>query len=142
MNRTAAGPWTPRARVATAAGLVIGALLVIGGAVGAGSEDNLPDEIKWLNLGVMGVVVGGATVILWLLAGRRAVTTARNRVIVAYAGDLDVAPASPTTVPLSGRVTVAGSTWHHRADCILTAGKPLLEAGRTDGLAPCVVCGG
>lgn len=143
MNQRPAAPWTQRARLATAGGLLAGALLVVAGAVGASGEDDLQAEIPWLNVAVAGVILGGATVVLWLLAGRRAVTAARNRVVLCYAADLDVvASTSDPALRLSDRVTVAGSTWHHRPDCLLVLGKPLVDLRGSEGLAPCEVCGG
>lgn len=143
MSERPATPWTARARTATAAGLLVGAALVVVGALGAASEERVPDEVVWLNVGVAGVVVGGATVLGWLLALRRAVTAARNQVIALYAADLDTSGAVVERGLLLGRqVTVAGSSWHHQPDCLLTAGKPLLEVGAGAGLTPCPVCGG
>lgn len=143
MTERPANPWTPRARAATAAGLVLGAALLLVGALGAAAEEHVSDEIVWLDLGVAGVIVGGATVLGRLLSLRRAVTAARNRVVALYAGDLDTTVlSSDPQLRLGERVTVAGSSWRHRPDCLLTAGKPLLEAGGATGLTACPVCGG
>ena len=143
MSLRSTTPWTSRARTSAAAGLVAGAVLVAGGAAGAASEEALADQIAWINVGVAGVIVGGATVLLWLLAGRRAVTAARNQVVVVYAATLDPARAGEVVgPPLAERVTVEGSTWYHRPECLLVLGKAMVEVRRTDGLTPCRICGG
>lgn len=136
-----ASPWSRRSRLGTLGGLSVGAVLVAVAAIGAAGEDAFRQEIAWLNLGVVGVIVEGTTVLMWLLTGRRAVTQVRNHVVHLYGVPTPSTAGIADTHP-HRRVTVAGSTWHHRPGCLLINGKPEVDAAASASLSPCQVCGG
>lgn len=143
MSVLPASPWSRRSRLGTVGGIAVGALLVVVAAIGAGGERAFRQEIAWLDLGVLGVIIGGATVLLWLLQGRRAVTLVRNQVVELFSADV-VVPVESLVIDARAdrRVTVAGSTWFHRPGCLLISGKPEIDAGSNRSLLPCQICEG
>jgi hypothetical protein len=124
--------------------LVAGAVLLLLSWWGTSATVNLSTQIVWLNVGVCGVMVGGAGIVVWLMTGRRAIGERRRRllpeVVVArmVAAGVDVPTASDDLV------TGVRMTRYHRADCPMVAGKTIRRASgvqaRSAGLAPCGVC--
>lgn len=141
MTALPASPWSRRSRLGVVGGLAVGALLVVVAAIGAAGEDAFHQEIAWLDLGVLGVIVGGATVLMWLLQGRRAVTVVRNQVVELFGVAAPIAAAVVAEHP-DRPITVAGSTWYHRPGCLLISGKPEIAVRSIRSLSPCQVCGG
>jgi hypothetical protein len=154
------GAWSPDQLVSLLMFNGLALVLVLVGywqAAGLGRTD---DQLAWLNLSLLGLIVSGGTNGLWLARGRRMVTLARAAVLTCMPG-LAVptghrncqVPAGATRRPQPVRVARAGPvdlvagtamSYYHRAGCLLAAGKEVTvgtKAGHeTAGLRPCEVC--
>jgi hypothetical protein len=137
-------------RACAAVGVSVVALMIAWW--GASGTTRLSTEFAWMNLGVAGLVVIGATLAMWLLVGRRAV--GRRDAAVTSLLEAAVAKrnsASGEGVSLGGEapdtdalVWGKGMTLYHRATCQLVAGKPVRSA-TTRGherarRKPCQIC--
>jgi hypothetical protein len=102
-------------------------------------------SIRWLVVGIAGVITIGTVNGLWLLAGRRAVgerTALVTRGVEQLLPELSaVGPQPVQTQELGEFVAVTGGSRYHTPDCQLVAGKTVLhgEQARADRL-PCGVC--
>jgi hypothetical protein len=106
------------------------------------------DQIPWLVVGILGVVVGSMAGMMFLIQGRRAVGAR----FWAAAAQVELAPLGPSTsstmdaeaASTTALVAVAGTQRFHRSDCVLVAGKRVHEATakahRGHGRAACPVC--
>lgn len=140
-------PWTPRTLGVSSAALLTGAVLLLGGWAGASGERSLADQMPWINLAAVGVVVAAGGVGFFVLAGRRAVGT-RTRVLLGPGPSLtlpvkrhpDRASASTVRPPLVA-VVGAGASWYHRPGCPLVAGKDVdVVRGQRPGWTACPAC--
>ena len=139
------GPWPPRASVAP-----LGANAAGRGAARRCSglaPPTLPvlrDQIGWLNLAVVGGVVGAATDASWLLAGRRAIGQRRRRLLPDVVDP--VRPAGAALPIALAWCWVPGTHRAHRDGCQLAAGKPTVEVDgariQAECLVRCELCGG
>ena len=136
-------PWSPHARLALLAADTVAASLVVVAWAGAADTAALHDQIGWLNLAVVGAVVGAAANASWLLAGRRAVGRRRRR-LLADVGDPSPA-ADAATRPEHGWQWVPGTRRAHRDGCPLAAGKQAVEVDAAriaaERLVRCELCG-
>lgn len=141
-------PWQPRDVLVTGFLLMAGATLLVAGSIGAGGTRRWSEQILWVDLSAAGIIVGGAGIASWLLAGRRAVDASWLQVLV-HRSEADVAEragAIPSASDGGGVfVSAAPMTRYHRATCPAVAGKPVEEASREShrdaGLEPCGICG-
>jgi hypothetical protein len=136
-------PWTVgQVRLVLGLGL-LGAVLIVVAYLEAADEARLDDQLGWVNLGVVGLLVAGVGAGALLLAGRRAIGLRRLRLL------RDAAP--PTTAAPMARgdhgpllVWLPGSSLVHRPGCQLVRGKDVDEldaAGiRQLALHSCEVC--
>ncbi|HYH48246.1 MAG TPA: hypothetical protein VEG38_01740 [Acidimicrobiia bacterium] len=145
-----ASPWTRRTRAGVAVAIGLGLALLIAGYTGADGKRDLDDEIGALNLAIAGVLVASAAEATFLLIGRRKVTLLRRDALT-FRRDVTVVPWAASAVPTSDStfrpalvrgtdVTVIGSTWYHRPDCLLVAGKASRPVRPGDELDRCAVC--
>ncbi|WP_156869966.1 hypothetical protein [Sporichthya polymorpha] len=134
--------WTRADLVVTVVLLAAGVLLVVLAWFGASDTTDWDSQMSWTALAMIGVVVACAGVGGWLYRGfarvrveARAVRRSVGRRIAAR-----TAPAAGADDAVDRRrVTVAGMAHHHRADCLLVRGKPVVAADETL-LKPCGVC--
>lgn len=83
MNARAAGsPWQGPDFVVAVGLNVLGAVVILTGAVWADGLDEVTRQFPAANLSVAGLLVAGFGNIAWLLSGRRAVSRRRGRVLV------------------------------------------------------------
>lgn len=140
MNATAPAPapWTRAQQRLLVAGHVLAAGLVLGAWAGSAGNERLEDQLGWMNLAVIGLVVTGSVNAAWLLAGRRSIGRRRLRVAP------DLVPAPPLSVTSSGWWRVSGLRRAHRAGCRLLQGRVAerIDAAtiRAEGLLRCEVC--
>ena len=147
-------PWGSAQRVVLSVGWTL-ALCAVGFAWFATSgEAVLDDQVGWVAVAAVGVMLAGAVSGAWLLAGRRAVgLRARDGLPIPDEGqmadivDLRVkAPATATPARTNGAAPVASSGMRHfhRPECPLAQGKPVAAAATTDhvkaGRTACEVC--
>jgi small ligand-binding sensory domain FIST len=129
--------------------LALWALLIAGGVVlfvgwwGTSGTSRLSRQVLWLNVAVVGVLVAGAGVVIWLATGRRAVGRRRLGLLhdPATVTELD-APAF--TAHCRELVATVNMTRYHRADCSFVSGKAVRSASgaehRRAGRQPCGMC--
>lgn len=114
-------PWNRQQLRVLAALNAVGLVLLLIAWRGSDGTDALEDQVGWLNLGVLAVVLAAGTDVLWLSRGRSRLIT-RRRALLA-----DVAPLEARTVAVahsgSGWVAVPGTVRAHRPGCLLVAGK-------------------
>jgi hypothetical protein len=119
----------------------IGLLLIIVAADGSRGADALADQIGWLNLAVVGLVVAAAADGGLLLFARRAV--GRRRLVVAP--DVVFTPSDATHRTNGSWVWVPGTSRAHHTDCPLAQGKrtETVDAARirAQALRRCEICG-
>lgn len=143
-DRRRAAPWEPNDLVRLVT-LSLIALAVIGIAwYGASGEGRLSQQMSWLNLAVVGILVGGAGNLTWMARGRRSVGERRRALLGAWERTGSGA-ASPTSAPGakadSRLVRVAGMRFAHTADCPLVTGKKVVTVRADDAAPRCGVCG-
>jgi hypothetical protein len=141
-------PWRRTDRVGFLVTTAIGVVLVAVSWFGASDATSLGTQVRWVNAGVVGVIVLGAGTALWILAGRRAAGRLRRTIIASpeLARRL-AAPSERTDRKAAGvdaPVAVKGLTRYHRPECPLVADRPVVAAsprahGR-QGRRPCGVC--
>jgi hypothetical protein len=107
-------------------------------------------QVRWLVLGIGGVVISGATNAFWLLVGRSAVT-ARKRTVLSPILRVEnlTAPAercgdSVSIHSLDTLVAASGMKRFHRIECQLVDGKDVraesLSEHHRAGRRPCGLC--
>ena len=126
-------------------------LLIIGIAwFGASSSVVVSSQVRWTNVGVGGLIVLGAGILAWVLAGRRAVGELRRHVISLIPVPADAPRATAPVRAVVERpnderlVSAPGMTHYHRPDCIFVAGKQVKasteRALRRQKRTPCGAC--
>jgi hypothetical protein len=155
-------PWRAGHLVVTSAGVGLGAVGVLVSWWAVSRTARLSSEIAWMNLGAGGLMVVGATLAMWVLAGRRAIGQRQARL----EADLDgvvarrLPPVAVASAAASRRTAVAGArgddvppdrwvwargmTRYHRKGCQLVQGKQVrvasLGAHQRAGRRPCGMC--
>jgi hypothetical protein len=119
----------------------------------------MSDELAWLNLGVIGLLIAAVSNATWLLRGRESVSFARGALIpgagaisqLIGSSDLDLGSECRDLAPTSRRhdgvgifATAGGLARYHHPDCPFIAGR-LVDLDRREvlegnGLLPCEVC--
>lgn len=148
-------PWTVEDLMRTYLGNAIGLVAVLTSWYGVSGTAVPARSVRWLVVGIAGVIALGTVNGLWLLAGRRAVG---ERSALVHAGIEELLPAlsrtpamSPAVAPVTSvatdmapegaLVTVAGGTRYHRSDCQLVVGKDLVRGAEVlAARTPCGVC--
>lgn len=157
--RPAPGPWA-LAHFARASSLwlIAFALLAVAWAGSRADADPTHGGL-WILLGLLGGMIAAAGSTVWLLAGLRSVRDREQRLTARIAAltpgleqalgiEMAIAPDPvqaadelKDTTPITGLVRVEQGTRYHRAECLLVAGKPLIELDGVDlTLTPCGVC--
>lgn len=129
-------------------GYSVGFALVCGGSFGAGGETTPADQMPWLTVSVLGLMVAGFTNALWLMDARRRLS--RTRVLVLGPGKprpryLRARTALVETPPATEHpVMHPNSTKYHRPSCELVAGRTTTAAAaavhEAEGRGSCEVC--
>ena len=140
-------PWRlgdiTRLYVTAAAG---GSILLLGwwGTSGAAT---LHDQIAWINVAILGLIVWGAGIAQWLTAGRRAVGQRRRALLADPTPALEPSPrvdAEHLEEGIGRVVATAAMSHYHRTSCSLVAGKRARAASRARheaaGRRPCDFC--
>lgn len=120
------------------AGNAVGAMVIAVAWTGSSEAAALTDQIEWLNLAVVGLLIGVATDVTFLLILRRAIGNRRRSLVP----DLSPQPDAPHTpdrwlwIPRTARAHVPG--------CVLVAGKTTQLLGpaeiRAEQLQRCELC--
>lgn len=118
--------------------------LVIGWFGISGTVD-LDSQMRWMAFGITALIVGGAGMVLWLLAGLRAVTDLKREVLTEIEARLSAGgPLLTPAAAVTGFGTVPGMRRYHHPDCTMLAGKHASWAEArvhvAAGLQPCGIC--
>jgi hypothetical protein len=131
-------PWT-KAQVCAAAACDVAAAACIAGAALAAGGPSLRDQILWLDVGVLGLVLAVLVNGAMLLLGRRTVGQRRLRLLPN--------PAPGVAAATSGSdawLWLPGTTRAHSGTCQMIEGKPsiVIDADRirAEALVRCEVC--
>lgn len=142
-------------RRVTATGVTAVAVNVVAGAVlllawyRAADAVRVPDQLVWLNLGVVAVSIAVAVDAIVVVAGRRALAVRRMALTVLVGEPRDGSPVTEDAQeapdaepdPMSPVVVDRpGTTRYHRPGCHLVAGKPVRTVEPTEPLHPCGMC--
>ena len=102
-------------------GNALALVVIVTSWYGAAGEGSPRSSMGWLNVAVVGVVIGGTTNRFWLGRGRRVLRQARSE-MTARLGLVSGGPATLTPEPGPERV-VSGAkmTRFHRPDCPLVS---------------------
>lgn len=139
-------PWTVDDLMRTYLGNALGLVAVLTSWFGVSGTAVPARGVRWLVVGIAGVIAVGTVNGLWLLAGRRAVG-ARSALVQAQIEQL-LPALTPLTVAASTSVAaelavvaVPGGTRYHRSDCQLVVGKAILAGAEVPAARiPCGVC--
>jgi hypothetical protein len=143
-------PWARRDALLPGLLIAAGVVLLVIGWFGISDAIALNRQMRWLALGITGIIVGGLGMVVWLLFGLTTITRLRRAVYaeidrrVSLAERAADAPAAATAEARVGFGTVTGMRHYHRADCLMLAGKQASFAAAAEfteaGLTPCGVC--
>lgn len=131
------GPWTLRECRALAVIHVVALAVIVGSYWKSSGQAHPADQLTWLNLSVVAMLVAGGADALFFARGHRAAARVRRALFV---------PA-PTVGPAPAPdrwVAIRGGRRFHRSDCAFVAGKPAADDTRTAheaaGRVACEVC--
>jgi hypothetical protein len=160
-------PWSADHVVGLVVANGVGLVLVFVGWWEAAGLGQAHDQLAWLNLSLLGLVLSGGANGLWLARGRRVVTLARARVLpyplvplawpaegLAGSNRLVLSPPDPLRrgrpvrsepgVGSAGLVASSAMSHYHRTNCLLVVGKEVNVAHRSvheaADLKACEVC--
>jgi hypothetical protein len=142
VNERPRAPWTTAQARAVGACDLVAALVVATAALLAGGEDALQDQVTWVNLAVLGLLLAMVANGCWLLLARRAVGRRRLELVPDV-----VARARPkaATVTTAGWLWLPGTSRAHVHGCQMILGKPAEEISadgiRSNRLSRCELCG-
>ena len=133
-------PWAPHETVRMLAFVITGTVVVVVAWWAGSRQAALDDQVRWVNLGVIGFIAAAVGLIRWVRRARDAVRD-RRRQLLPDVADVRVAPEA-TVVDV---VTVGpGLVRFHRPSCVLAQGRDwqLVDraAATADGRQPCGVC--
>jgi hypothetical protein len=136
---TAKGPWNLRDRRRLVLGNVLGfAVIAVAWWAASGTGDD-GEQLAWLEVSILGVLLAGTSNAWYLLRGHRAVQLATGTVF--STGETAQSGEDSLAVRL---VAVADTARFHRSTCLLTQGKSLLDGSAAEhqqlGRIACEVC--
>lgn len=146
-SRSPVGPWTTDHLVVLVAVNIAGLTMIVAGWWVTSGSGNPHQQMGWLNLSVVGLVLAAAVNAWWIARGRRVVLLARQ-VTLPYPAVPRV-PAHHTNgsngrARPDGFVAANSMTRYHRASCMLVLGKQVQVATRETheraGRHGCEVC--
>jgi hypothetical protein len=143
-------PWARRDALLPGLFIGVGLVLLVVGWFGISDAIALESQTRWLALGIVGLIVGGLGMVVWLLAAmirigqlRRAVYAEIDRRVSAAERAAAAVP-TPTAELVVGFATAPGMRRYHRVTCLMLQGKKATPAAEADltkaGLVPCGVC--
>lgn len=145
------GPWQRREAAWPAARIVAGAALIGIAWYGCSGTLGWEEQSTWIAVGAIGLIVALSGVAGWIRVGLRNVRRLERLLVGSAHEHLIGGRAIPgqdaqiidITTGRGVLITARGSTFHRR-DCLLLAGKPVVEHGRDDatraGLSACGMC--
>jgi hypothetical protein len=141
-------PWARRDAVLPGLLMLAGVIVLVIGWLGISDAVALERQTRWLAVSIVGLIVGGLGMVLWLLAGLTRVNRLRHAVVaaaerrVALAARAAAAPDAHAAP--AGFGVAAGMRRYHRSDCLMLQGKTATTGEPADlaksGLTPCGVC--
>ena len=121
----------PRQLAVVLVGNSVGLTLMVTAWWTTSGARSIPHQIAWLNIGIVGLILGGSSNLFWLGDGRRVLRRERSAFPLAV-------PRPAAAGPHEQLVTVAGTLRYHRLGCVLVRGKAVTVS---TGTGPaCEVC--
>ena len=109
--------WSRRDAALLSGLLAVGGVLVLAGWFFAAGRPDAGDQLVYVTLALIGALVGLASVVGWVVRGRRAISTRRALLLgTPPPARADAAMAVELVAGPAGR-------WFHRADCLLVDGR-------------------
>jgi hypothetical protein len=138
-------PWVRRDVVVPGLLMLLGVVVLVIGWLGISDAVALDRQTRWMAVSIIGLIIGGLGMVLWLLAGLTRVNRLRH-VVVAAADRRVTRAATPAAAQQTagGFATAPGMHRFHRTECLMLAGKQATGGEPTEftaaGLEPCGVC--
>jgi hypothetical protein len=129
-------PWTTPDVAAWLVGTTVGFGVVIAAWIGSDRASTLSAAVNWLEIGIGGIVVAGATNGVWLLQGRERVGLARVALLHRFGPNDSAASGNEAHRPF---VVLPSTARYHRAECPMVRGKDAI-AEPTGSYAERVAC--
>ena len=120
------GPWQRRELLLWAPGVAVGPVGLLISWVLARGSDGWATQDGWIAVGSICLAISLAAIAGWTRAGLRNLRTLQRTLVQAARTHLVAATTVPARAAESadrGFVGVAGTTFYHRADCLLVNGK-------------------
>jgi hypothetical protein len=140
----AAEAWDRRNVTGFAVSTALGAGLLVASYLGVSAEVHLKDQVPFLDLGVVGLLVGTAGGVWWLAAIVKAVRVRKAAAVVLVRSRFDSVKVTGPVGRAEGFVAAERMTRYHRRGCALVAGKDATAATLAEhsaaGRRPCGVC--
>jgi hypothetical protein len=137
-------PWGRGDALLTALLTGLGLVGLVIGWYGISGTVDLDSQMRWLAFGITALIVGGAGMVLWLLAALRSVTDLKREVLTELEARLPAAAVAAAPAAVTGFGTVQGMRRYHHPQCTMLAGKDVrwadAKAHAAAGLAPCGIC--
>jgi hypothetical protein len=140
-RRQGAIPWSSEQFGFLAAANALGVVLVVTGWWVVSGSGQASDQVSWMNLAILGLVIALAADVWFLSQCRRVVRLAR---VTTFASPPRTARRSSSELAPDRLVSAIGMTWFHRPDCDLVMAKAVEAATRDEwarlGVSECQVC--
>lgn len=142
--------WSPRHLLVVVVLNLVGTVLIAVGWYQGSDEAHVDEQLNWLNVGIAGLIVVGATNALHVLRARRMVTC-MQATLLAQVPRFTAKPVRAREVrsvsdlsPAGVVVAAEGMSHYHRPGCALAAGKSTRRGSAAEfeqaGLIRCEVC--
>lgn len=133
----AVGPWTLRECRALAVVHVLALAVIVLSYWKSSGQAHPADQLTWLNLSVVAMLVAGGADAFFFARGHRAAARVRRAIFA-------TAPAAGAVAAQAHFVAIEGGRRFHVAGCAFVAGKPLAGAAQSEheaaGRIACEVC--
>lgn len=141
-------PWRVGDLFVVSIALMLGAAMLCVAWFGASGTRRWSQQLLWVDVGAVGVVIAGVGIALWLASGRRVVGQRRIALVPNLPGPAPEFTGATTDGAGRGAnslfVSAPPMTRYHRKDCPAVAGKSVKAASTAihsaAGLQPCRIC--
>lgn len=131
------GPWQWRDLSRLVLGHAIGFVLIAMSWWNTRGDDDIRRQLRWLCLGVAGLILGGVASAVFFMRGRMAVGAARVDLLPDVPAVGAKAPVADEAGPV---VSGPGMTRYHRPSCAMVAGREVSAVRAMRGRHACEVC--
>ena len=136
-------PWSRVGRARLVLLVALGAGVVVGSWFFAGGRNDPGDQLVFVSLAVMGIVLEVSGVSGWIVEGRRSVRRFRRELLGGVTFTTDPAAAPVGILSSVELVARPDGRWIHRADCPMAKGRgweTVPSVDQPEGRRPCPAC--